>query len=228
MRVLFVCTGNTCRSPMAEGLFRRLSREAGLKVEIRSAGLAAFPGSAIAEHAATVLQERQASFDGSSTAVTPELLAWADAVFVMTAGHKQALLSRSPEHVDKVHLLKEYVDRDPQVAERQSELDKLYAEAEMKRAQFMAEHKHEIERLEERYRKGEQHDKEVEQQLKDWYDRLHELTKEEEEKIRELEAELPNYDIADPVGGTLDDYRRCADELEAHLRKLIVQLKERG
>lgn len=225
MRVLFVCTGNTCRSPMAEGLFRRLAREAGLEVEVKSAGIAAVPGSDFAKHAQTVLKERKADFEGSSTALTPELLAWADAVFVMTTGHKQALLSRSPEHIDKIHLLKEYVNQDPGIEKQQAALDKLYAAAEMKRAQFMAEHQQAIEQLEDRYRNSKEHDPELEQELNAWYDRLRELTRGEEEQIRQLEAQLPSFDIADPVGGTRDDYRRTADELESLLRQLVAWLK---
>lgn len=225
MRVLFVCTGNTCRSPMAEGLFRRLAREAGLDVEVKSAGIAAVPGSNFAKHAQTVLKERKADFEGSSTSLTPELLAWADVVLVMTAGHKQALLSRSPEHIDKIHLLKEYVNRNPDIEKKQAELDKLYAAFEMKRAKFMAEHQQTIDQLEERYRNGEEHDPKLEHELNTWRERMREWTREEEEQIRQLEAQLPSFDIADPVGGTRDDYRRTADELESLLRQLVTWLK---
>lgn len=228
MHVLFVCTGNTCRSPMAEGLFRRLAREAGLRAKVKSAGVSAFSGSPFAKHAKTVLHEREADFEGASTSVTPELLQWADYIFVMTMGHKRALLSRAPEHIDKVHLLKEYIHQDPQIEEYRSTLDKLYVEAEMKRAQFMTENKQQLEQLERRLSENEGKDSEHEQALQHLQERLRELTREEEEQIRQLEMALPDYDIADPVGGTLDDYRRCADELESSLRQLVQQLKEHG
>lgn len=226
MRVLFVCTGNTCRSPMAEGLFRRLAQEAGMPAEVKSAGISAMTGAPFAEHTHTVLRERNAKAEGQATAATAELLQWADWVFVMTMGHKQALISQFPEFMDKVYLLKEFVNQDPQVEERQSQLDKLYVEAEMKRAQFLTEYKKEIEQLEQRLHESGNEDPELEQQLEQWQDRLRKLTQEEENMILELQAEMPDFDVADPFGGTLDDYRQCADELEATLHKLIQLLSK--
>ena len=44
--ILFVCTGNTCRSPMAEGLLRKLASERGIQVEVRSAGVGSNVGDA--------------------------------------------------------------------------------------------------------------------------------------------------------------------------------------
>ncbi|WP_460748531.1 arsenate reductase/protein-tyrosine-phosphatase family protein, partial [Micromonospora schwarzwaldensis] len=95
-RILFVCTGNTCRSPMAEGLFRQLAAEAGLRVEVRSAGVAARPGSPISENAQRLLQERAAEGPAASSPVTEEAIAWADLVLTMTVGHKAVLVKTFP------------------------------------------------------------------------------------------------------------------------------------
>lgn len=228
MRVLFVCTGNTCRSPMAEGLFRRIAHEAGLQIEVKSAGISAHSGSAFTDHTVKVLRERQAEFSGTSTSLTAELLAWADIILVMTMGHKQALLSHWPEYVDNVHLLKEFVSNDPQMKERQAELDRLYMEVEVKRAQFMAEHKQEIDELEQQIRDREAPSPQHEQQIQQLQRAMSELTQEEEEKIHQLEQQLPDYDIPDPIGGTLDEYRRLANELETLLSQLVDKLKDQS
>ena len=50
MEIIFVCTGNTCRSPLAEGLMKKLLADRGIDgIEISSAGLAAYPGDEVSE-----------------------------------------------------------------------------------------------------------------------------------------------------------------------------------
>ncbi|CDN44428.1 low molecular weight phosphatase family protein [Paenibacillus sp. P22] len=56
MRILFVCTGNTCRSPMAEAFLRELSAERGLRLEVRSAGVSTVDGLPVSRHALQVLE----------------------------------------------------------------------------------------------------------------------------------------------------------------------------
>ena len=113
--ILFVCTGNTCRSPMAEGLFRRLLAEClGCRDEelgdrgyiIASAGLTAALGGRPSPHAVEVLKQREIDLtEHESQPLTGRLVQQADRVFAMTRGHREAILKECPELADRVQLL---------------------------------------------------------------------------------------------------------------------------
>ncbi len=84
LRILFVCTGNMCRSPMAEGIARKMAEERGLHLDIQSAGTHARTGYPATPEAVRVAREIQVDIDSHrSQRLTPELVAWADHVLVM-------------------------------------------------------------------------------------------------------------------------------------------------
>jgi protein-tyrosine-phosphatase len=111
MRILFVCTGNTCRSPMAAYLARNVAQRRGLDWEVDSAGLYALPGLPMSEPAVTVLGRRGITgADGhAAKPVTPELVRNADLILAMTASHARELREQFPEAAGKVHVLGEFV-----------------------------------------------------------------------------------------------------------------------
>lgn len=88
-RLLFICTGNTCRSPLAEVIARHESERRGwTTVEAQSAGIFAASGESASEGACTVAQRRGLDLDDHrASTITPELIAWADLVIGMSESH---------------------------------------------------------------------------------------------------------------------------------------------
>lgn len=103
--VLFVCSGNTCRSPMAEALLA--AKMPGLAVS--SAGLATVPGLPASIGAIDAMDAYGLNLDyHRSRQLSSYLLADADLVLCMGQSHKQTILSALPELADKVFTLGEY------------------------------------------------------------------------------------------------------------------------
>ncbi len=93
LRLLFVCTGNTCRSPMAHVIAeRRLEQLGWPEAEVRSAGVSTFPGTSASEGAIQAAAEQGLDLEGHRTAaLSDELVEWADLVLAMSAHHLAAV-----------------------------------------------------------------------------------------------------------------------------------------
>ncbi len=111
LEIIFVCTGNICRSPMAEGLLRQKIKAAKMteRIAVSSAGLAALQGEAASANAQLVMQRR--SIDVAAHRARQLTLANVDAadlVLTMTKLHKDSILKHDDNWADKVFTLKEY------------------------------------------------------------------------------------------------------------------------
>lgn len=201
MNILFICTGNTCRSPVAEALLINKLPHA----TVQSAGIFAGKNQPANETAVKALSMRGITLDHWSQPVTDELLHWSELVLTMTTQHKQSVILEHPKFQDKYFTLKEYVsDADKEVWQ---ELKTAYANYQEKRLAFIQENHYQI----------DQHT--LEKKLTD-----HLRT--DLQTIQRLESSLINYDISDPFGGDLKIYQDTVEELAIYIDQLVKKVEK--
>ncbi len=111
--ILVVCTGNICRSPMAEGLLKHaLAGQPGplASLKVLSAGVATRPGEPVSEHSVTALKKTGIDISGHrSCPLTQEMLDHALAVFGMTESHRSIIRYKAAPVPPHLHLFREFL-----------------------------------------------------------------------------------------------------------------------
>ena len=102
-KLLFICTGNICRSPMAEGLAPSIAAEYQHEVEAKSAGTLGLIDYTADPKAVEVIKERKLDISGHrSKEITRELIVWADYILVMERKHASHVRANFPDGREKI------------------------------------------------------------------------------------------------------------------------------
>lgn len=119
MNVLFVCTGNTCRSPMAEGYFKLLCEQAGAdNFVVSSAGTCTYDGAAVSENSVKAVSPFGVNISGhKSSSLDHQRINDADCIIAMGMSHKLQLSQYYPESLGKMALILEFVGENGDLAD---------------------------------------------------------------------------------------------------------------
>ena len=108
-KILFVCTGNTCRSPMAETIARDIFKKHGLKTEVLSAGVHASNGAKASPNAIYAMKKMGLNLKNHKAQLINEhLIEWSNIILTMTKGHYNILKSMYPKKAE-IFTLGEYI-----------------------------------------------------------------------------------------------------------------------
>lgn len=109
MKIMFVCTGNICRSAMAEAICRKMAEKKNKEVEIYSCGITAYTGDWSTENAIEVMEEIGIDLKKHrATNIKESKIEEMDLILCATTNHKKSVIHQYPSLKEKTYTIKEY------------------------------------------------------------------------------------------------------------------------
>lgn len=129
MDILFVCTGNTCRSPMARAIAQKIFSDREINTSVSSAGIYAFQGSRASENSIMALEEIGIDlYKHIVVQLDEDLINKNDIVLTMTSEQRDSIISDYPKCKEKIFTLGEYTKTNEEILDPFGESTDVYRE----------------------------------------------------------------------------------------------------
>ena len=230
-QVLFVCTGNTCRSSMAEALLRKMLTEdlteQATTIRVVSAGTGADSGASAAQNAIEVMAKEGIDLRRHrAKLVTPEMVSSADLVLTMTLDQKNAVLNMMPQAQNKIFTLSEFAQGIRKIEDLMDQAEDLRQVLEEKRHKYLDREGPKLEELRRRNLELSRQMRALDEELRQIEQKMEQEIAPEKRKLELIQEKLTSLEISDPYGQNIEAYKVCANEIKEKLKIVVKQIKE--